>query len=65
MWAGLGRPRPSDWHSGKAAWIIDVVAPISDTDLILHQVKEQVFPTQTFKVLRRMPEEGVFSVAEW
>lgn len=44
------RLRPQDWKSGGRVWIIDVVAPAAQKEMLVEKVKEELFKEREVKV---------------
>jgi len=50
--SGVQRLAPTDWKSGNAPWLIDVVAPFGGQGEIVEQIRKTVFKEAPIKTLR-------------
>lgn len=55
---------PSDWKSGDRVWIIDLIAPFGNTQEIVKDVRENLFPTSAIYQLVPNPTSDVQAV-QW
>ena len=46
---------PTRWQSGNRLWLIDMVAPFGDIDMLAHDLKYNLFPDKVGKALRSHP----------
>ena len=53
---GVKRLRPTDWKSGDALWLIDVIAPFGAAEKAIAQLREQVFKGRPVKSLQPAPD---------
>lgn len=59
-----GRLRPDEWKSGSNPWVVEIVAPFGETDAILADLSQNVFPGRRFK-FHRVGEGRRLEVAEF
>jgi cytolysin-activating lysine-acyltransferase len=58
---GNARLAPADWKSGNALWLVDLIAPFGGQDEMLKDLKLNVFPQETIKLLAA--KEGKLALA--
>jgi cytolysin-activating lysine-acyltransferase len=52
------RMRPHDWKSGEQLWIVEVIAPFGGAELMVQDLKQNVFPTREMRFLAMSAAAG-------
>ncbi len=62
---GIKKLAPTDWKSGEALWLIDLIAPFGGADNVIKELREKVFEGRTVKSLQPAPDGKGLAVVEW
>jgi cytolysin-activating lysine-acyltransferase len=46
------RPKPNEWKSGEAAWLMDTILPFGGADAAVKETKQMVFPDRPVNVVK-------------
>ena len=50
---GVTRLSPNDWKSGDRLWLIDAITPFGNTQQMLDDLTQNVFPNTPYKYMQR------------
>jgi cytolysin-activating lysine-acyltransferase len=50
---GQGTLQPHEWHNGEHVWLIDLVAPFGNSEVMLAELKKSTFPDRVVHYFNR------------
>jgi cytolysin-activating lysine-acyltransferase len=57
--------RPHDWKSGDHLWVVEIIAPFGGADLMVQDLKQNVFPTREMRFLAVTAAGKEVRVVSW